>query len=171
MLKVREHGRVVKVACMVATGINAEGFQEVLGFRARELGDQGGVAGVLPGPVRPRRERGPVDHLRCHAGLVAAAGAVFPAACWQRCRADYAANLMAVCPKAQWPAVNALLRSVYTWGTSVCPSRPWLLSRSTKPVSHGSTRTHLEVALHHSRLGFPLLVSSIPRTRTGGLGE
>ena len=31
-MKVREGGRVVKVAVLVATGVNADGFREVLGI-------------------------------------------------------------------------------------------------------------------------------------------
>jgi transposase-like protein len=31
-MKVREAGRVVKVAVMVATGVNADGYREVLGI-------------------------------------------------------------------------------------------------------------------------------------------
>lgn len=34
-------------------------------------------------------------------------------AAWQRCRTHYAANLMAVTPKASWPWVKTLLHSVY----------------------------------------------------------
>jgi putative transposase len=48
-----------------------------------------------------------------HAGLVAAIGATLPGAAWQRCRTHYAANLMSACPKASWPAVKAMLHSVY----------------------------------------------------------
>ncbi len=48
-----------------------------------------------------------------HAGLVAAIGATLPAATWQRCRTHYAANLMSTCPKSSWPAVKAMLHSVY----------------------------------------------------------
>jgi putative transposase len=33
MMKVREGGRVVKVAVMVATAVNAEGCREILGVR------------------------------------------------------------------------------------------------------------------------------------------
>ena len=36
-----------------------------------------------------------------------------PGATWQRCRTHYAANLMSVTPKALWPAVKAMLHSVY----------------------------------------------------------
>jgi transposase-like protein len=48
-----------------------------------------------------------------HAGLVAAIGANLPGATWQRCRTHYAANLMSACPKSSWPAVKAMLHSVY----------------------------------------------------------
>jgi putative transposase len=48
-----------------------------------------------------------------HAGLVEAIGATLPGASWQRCRTHYAANPMSVCPKSSWPAVKAMLHSVY----------------------------------------------------------
>jgi putative transposase len=48
-----------------------------------------------------------------HAGLVEAIAATLPGATWQRRRTHYAANLMSVCPKSSWPAVKAMLHSVY----------------------------------------------------------
>ena len=48
-----------------------------------------------------------------HRGLVEAIGATLPAACWQRCRTHYAANLMSVTPTSAWGWVKALLHSVY----------------------------------------------------------
>ena len=42
-----------------------------------------------------------------------AIAANLPGASWQRCRTHYAANLMSVCPKSAWPAVKAMLHSVY----------------------------------------------------------
>ena len=42
-----------------------------------------------------------------------AIAANLPGATWQRCRTHYAANLMSVTPKALWPAVKAMLHSVY----------------------------------------------------------
>src|SRR5690606_19290300 len=48
-----------------------------------------------------------------HAGLVEAIAANLPGAVWQRCRTHYAANLMSICPKSMWPAVKAMLHSVY----------------------------------------------------------
>lgn len=48
-----------------------------------------------------------------HTGLVEAIAANLPGAVWQRCRTHYAANLMATTPKSMWPAVKAMLHSVY----------------------------------------------------------
>ena len=53
-----------------------------------------------------------------HAGLIEAIAANLPGAVWQRCRTHYAANLMAVCPKSMWPAVKAMLHSVYDQPTA-----------------------------------------------------
>jgi putative transposase len=48
-----------------------------------------------------------------HAGLREAIAANLPGATWQRCRTHYAANLMGITPKNMWPAVKAMLHSVY----------------------------------------------------------
>ena len=48
-----------------------------------------------------------------HAGLREAIAANLAGASWQRCRTHYAFNLMGVTPKAMWPAVKAMLHSVY----------------------------------------------------------
>ena len=53
------------------------------------------------------------DGAIAHAGLVSALGATLLGASWQRCRTHYGTNLMAVCPKASWPWVRAMLHSIY----------------------------------------------------------
>lgn len=112
-MKVREGGRVVKVAVMVATGVNADGYREVLGIHTATTESGAGWLAFF----RDLTARGLKDVALvtsdAHAGLVEAIGATLPAASWQRCRTHYAANLMAVTPKAQWGWVKALLHSVY----------------------------------------------------------
>ena len=71
------------------------------------------MAGVLPGPDRPRPGRRRLVTCDAHRGLVEAIGATLPGVAWQRCRTHYAANLMATTPKASWPWVKTLLHSVY----------------------------------------------------------
>ncbi len=45
--------------------------------------------------------------------MIEAIAANLPGAIWQRCRTHYSANLMSVTPKTMWPAVKAMLHSVY----------------------------------------------------------
>ena len=112
-MKVREAGRVVNAVVLVATGVNADGHREILGVQVTtsETGPawltffQDLVARGLTGVKLVTSD--------AHAGLVAAIGATLPGATWQRCRTHYAANLMSTCPKASWPAVKAMLHSVY----------------------------------------------------------
>ena len=116
VLKVREGGRVVKVAAMVATGINAEGYREILGLQvATSESGPAWVAFFRDLVARGLTAAGPVALVTsdAHAGLVEAIGATLPGTSWQRCRTHYAANLMSVTPKSSWPWVKALLHSVY----------------------------------------------------------
>ena len=109
-MKVREGG---KVAVMVATGVNADGFREVLGIHTATTESSAGWLAFF----RDLTARGLKDVALvtsdAHAGLVEAIGATLPAASWQRCRTHYAANLMSATPKSSWPWVKALLHSVY----------------------------------------------------------
>jgi transposase-like protein len=113
VLKVREGGRVVNVHALVATGVNADGHREILGLQVTSAEDGAGWLGFF----RDLTARGltgvQLVTSDAHAGLVTAIGATLPGAGWQRCRTHYAANLMAVTPKASWPWVRALLHSVY----------------------------------------------------------
>ena len=113
VLKVRESGRVVNVHALLATGVNAGGHREILGLQVTSAEDGAGWLAFF----RDLTARGLTgvalvtsDAHRC---LVEAIGATLPGASWQRCRTHYAANLMAVTPKASWPWVKTLLHSVY----------------------------------------------------------
>jgi putative transposase len=113
VLKVREQGRVVNVHALIATGVNAEGYREILGIDVSTAEDGAGWLTFW----RSLTARGlcgvKLVTSDAHAGLVAAIGATLPGAGWQRCRTHYATNLMAITPKASWPWVRTLLHSVY----------------------------------------------------------
>ena len=112
-MKLREGGRVINAVVLLATGVNGDGHREVLGMC---------VATAETGPVwneffADLVARG-LTGVRlvtsdAHPGLVEAIAANLPGASWQRCRTHYAANLMGVTPKSMWPAVKAMLHSVY----------------------------------------------------------
>ena len=113
VLKVREAGRTVNVHALLATGVNADGYREILGLHVTSAEDGAGWLGFF----RDLTARG-LSGVRlvtsdAHRGLVEAIGATLPGAAWQRCRTHYAANLMSATPKNAWGWVKALLHSVY----------------------------------------------------------
>ena len=112
-MKVREGGRVVNVHALVATGVNADGHREVLGLDITSSEDGAGWLSFFRGVTARGLSGVALVTSDAHAGLVAAIGATLPGASWQRCRTHYAANLMAVTPKASWGWVKALLHSSY----------------------------------------------------------
>src|SRR3954467_10002513 len=112
-MKVREAGRVVKVAVMVATGVNADGYREVLGIHTATTESGAGWLAFFRDLVARGLSGVALVTSDAHTGLVDAIGATLPAAGWQRCRTHYAANLMSATPKSSWPWVKALLHSVY----------------------------------------------------------
>ncbi len=112
-MKVREGGRVVKVACLVATGVNADGQREILGLDVCSTESAAGWLTFFRNLVARGLSGVSLVTSDAHTGLVAAVGATLPGAAWQRCRTHYAANLMSVTPKSSWGWVKALLHSVY----------------------------------------------------------
>ena len=112
-MKVRENGRVVNAVVLVATGVNADGHREVLGVRVATSETKQAWNGFFADLVARGLSGVLLVTSDAHAGLVEAIAANLPGATWQRCRTHYAANLMSVTPKTMWPAVKAILHSVY----------------------------------------------------------
>ncbi|SFJ57046.1 IS256 family transposase [Amycolatopsis sacchari] len=113
VLKVRENGRVVNVHCLIATGVNAEGYREILGIQVTSGEDGAGWLAFFRDLLARGLTGVQLVTSDAHAGLVAAIGATLPGASWQRCRTHYTVNLMSVCPKSSWPWVRTLLHSVF----------------------------------------------------------
>lgn len=112
-MKVREGGCVVNVHVLVATGVNKDGYREILGLQVTSSEDGAGWLAFFR-DLTARGLRGvKLVTSDAHAGLVDAIGATLPGASWQRCRTHYAANLMSITPKQSWPWVKALLHSIY----------------------------------------------------------
>jgi len=113
VLKVREGGRTINVHALLAVGVNADGYREILGLQVSSAEDGAGWLAFF----RDLTARGltgvALVTSDAHRGLVEAIGATLPGASWQRCRTHYAANLMSLTPKSAWGWVKALLHSVY----------------------------------------------------------
>ncbi|CML46702.1 mutator family transposase [Mycobacterium tuberculosis] len=102
-----------RVHTLIATGVNAEGYREILGIQVTSAEDGAGWLAFFRDLVARGLSGVALVTSDAHAGLVAAIGATLPAAAWQRCRTHYAANLMAATPKPSWPWVRTLLHSIY----------------------------------------------------------
>jgi len=112
-MKVREGGRVINAVVLIATGVNGDGRREVLGLRVA-TSETGAAWNEFFADLVARGLSGVrLVTSDAHQGLVEAIAANLPGATWQRCRTHYAANLMSVTPKSMWPAVKAMLHSVY----------------------------------------------------------
>ena len=112
-MKVREGGRVINAVVLLATGVNGDGHREVLGMRVA-TSETGSVWNEFFADLVARGLSGVrLVTSDAHAGLREAIAANLPGASWQRCRTHYAFNLMSVTPKSIWPAVKAMLQSVY----------------------------------------------------------
>ena len=145
-MKVREGGRVINAVALLATGVNGDGHREVLGLRVA-TSETGPAWNEFFADLVARGLTGVrLVTSDAHQGLVEAVAANLPGASWQRCRTHYAANLMAATPKTMWPAVKAMLHSVYDQPDA--PSVHAQFDRLLDYVEHKLTdvHTHLDAA-------------------------
>ncbi len=111
--KVREGGRIVNVAVVIAVGVNADGHREVLGVDLITTEDGAGWLAFFRGLVARGLSGCALVISDAHEGLVAAVEATMQGASWQRCRTHYLRNLLTKVPKASQPMVATLVRTIF----------------------------------------------------------
>lgn len=111
--KVREGGRIVNVAVVIAVGVNADGHREVLGADLITTEDGAGWLAFLRSLVARGLSGTALVISDAHEGLVGAIEATLPGASWQRCRTHYLRNLLTKVPKASQPMVATLVRTIF----------------------------------------------------------
>ena len=123
-VKVREEGRVVSQAVVVAVGVTAGGAREVLGVDVGPSEDGAFWLRFLRSLVArgPRGVR--LATSDAHEGLRAAIGAVLHGASWQRCRVHFVRNALALVPKGV-QAMAATIRSVFVQPSAEAARRQW----------------------------------------------
>src|SRR5829696_7264358 len=105
---VREDGRVVSMAVIVAYGVRADGVREVLGMDVGLSEDVVLWRGFFQSLVGRGLQGVQLVISDAHAGLKQAIREVFVGAAWQRCRVHFMRNLLARVPKtAQAPDAAA----------------------------------------------------------------
>jgi transposase-like protein len=115
--KVREGGRIVNVAALVATGVNASGFREILGLDLVTSEDGAGWLAFVRSLVARGLSGVRLVISDAHPGLVDAITSTLPGASWQRCRTHFLRNLLAKVPKSAGPFVATLVRSIFAQPT------------------------------------------------------
>ena len=111
--KVREGGRVVNVSAVIATAVNCEGHREIIGFDIVTTESTASWTEFLRGLVARGLSGVELVISDAHGGIKAAIAQVLSGASWQRCRTHFMANLASKCPKASWPMVATLVRSIF----------------------------------------------------------
>ena len=111
--KVREGGRIVNVAVVHATGVNADGHRETLGMDVITVEDGAGWTAFLRGLVARGLSGVALVISDAHPGLVDAIASTLLGAAWQRCRTHFMRNLLAKVPKAAHTIVAPLVRSIF----------------------------------------------------------
>ena len=111
--KARVNHRVVSQAVVIATGVRAVGWREVLGFAVGDSEDGAFWTAFL----RSLKARGlggvQLVISDAHTGLKQAIAAVLLGAAWQRCRVHFLRNVLAQVPKGSAEMVAAAIRTIF----------------------------------------------------------
>jgi transposase-like protein len=151
-MKVREGGRIVNVACLLAVGINAGGHREILGIDVATTEDGAGWLAFFRSLVARGLFGVQLVISDDHTGLVDAIAAALPGASWQRCRTHYLRNLLTKVPKASEAMVATMVRTIFAQPD---PDQVWAQHR--RVVEHLSDLGLTTAADHLDQAGAEIL--------------
>lgn len=118
-LKVRQNHRIVSQALVIATGVQASGERELLGFALGASEEEAFWLEFLRSLVRRGLTGVKLVTSDAHEGLKKALGQVLAGVTWQRCRVHFMRNLLAHVPRGDKSMVAAALRTIFAQ-----PDRP-----------------------------------------------
>jgi transposase-like protein len=124
-VKVREAGRVLSQAVVIAVGVTAGGGREVLGVDVGPSEDGAFWLRFLRSLVARGLTGVHLVISDAHEGLRHAIGAVLHGASWQRCRVHFLRNALALVPKAAQHLVAATIRTVFAQPTPETARLQW----------------------------------------------
>lgn len=123
-VKVREAGRIISVAAIVAVGVNTDGRREVLGLEIGTSEAEPFWTGFLRNLTRRGLRGVKLVVSDAHEGLKAAISKVLRAT-WQRCRVHFMRNVLAPVPKNQRRVVSALIGTIFAQETPEAAHAQW----------------------------------------------
>ena len=111
-VKVREAGRIVPVAVIIAVGVNTDGRREVLGLSIGASEAEPFWTSFLRSLMRRGLRGVKLVISDAHEGLKVACAKVLKAT-WQRCRVHFMRNVLATVSKGQRRVVSALIGTIF----------------------------------------------------------
>jgi len=123
-VKVREAGRIVPVAVIIAVAVNTSGVREVLGMAVGPSEAEPFWTGFLRSLTRRGLRGVKLVISDSHEGLKGAAAKVLKAT-WQRCRVHFMRNALAYAGKGQRQMVRAMINTIFAQETAEAASRQW----------------------------------------------
>jgi putative transposase len=123
-VKVRQTGRIVSVAVIIAVAVNTDGVREVLGMAVGPSEAETFWTDFLRSLTRRGLRGVKLVISDAHEGLKAAAAKVLKST-WQRCRVHFIRNALAYAGKGQRQMVLALINTVFAQDSAEAASAQW----------------------------------------------
>ncbi len=123
-VKVREAGRIVPVAVIIAVGVNTDGRREVLGLGIGASEAEPFWTTFLRSLMRRGLRGVKLVISDAHEGLKAACAKVLKAT-WQRCRVHFMRNVLATVTKGQRQVVSALIGTIFAQENAEAAHAQW----------------------------------------------
>ncbi len=123
-IKVRQNGRIVSVAVIVAVGANADGRREVLGMQVGPSEAETFWTDFLRGLARRGLRGVKLVISDAHKGIKAAVSKVMHAT-WQRCRVHFMRNVSAHAGKSARRVVTAFMSAAFAQDTADAAKGQW----------------------------------------------
>jgi len=124
-VKVRDQGRVVSQAVVIAIGVRASGEREVLGLDVGPSEDGAFWLAFLRSLLVRGLSGVQLVISDAHEGLKGAIAAVLAGASWQRCRVHFVRNALALVPKSAAATVAATIRTVFAQPDPASAREQW----------------------------------------------
>ncbi len=123
-IKVRQNGRIVSVAVIVAVGANADGRREVLGMAVGASEAETFWTAFLRDLARRGLRGVKLVISDAHEGIKAAVAKVMNAS-WQRCRVHFMRNVMAHAGKSGRRVVSAFMSAAFAQDDAEAAKAQW----------------------------------------------
>ena len=123
-LKVRQAGRIVSVAAIIAIGANSDGRREVLGMQVGASEAEPFWTDFLRALTRRGLRGVKLVIADAHEGLKAAVRKVISAT-WQRCRVHFMRNVLVHAPAGQRRMVSTLIATIFAQETEAAARDQW----------------------------------------------